>query len=332
MADTILRVDAQAAGARLDVYVTQQLRSTGLSRAETQRLIAERLITVNGCEAKPSIRLKPDDRIEVRSLPAREISLAAEDLPLDTLYEDSHLIVVNKPAGMMVHPAGRTTRGTLVNALLYHCPDLPGIGGEKRPGIVHRLDKDTSGVMVVAKTGLAFQRLARQFKEREVEKEYVALVWGKLPADAGVIDVAIGRHRSDRKRMSGRYAQAKRREAWTEWKVQAVYKLEAGDLSPGRITLLRLKPRTGRTHQLRVHLADLGFPIVGDKIYGHKRKERAKSGCAVERALQEFPRQALHAECLGFVHPITQKRVTFHAPLPGDMKELIEDLAQRAGG
>jgi 23S rRNA pseudouridine1911/1915/1917 synthase len=234
--------------------------------------------------------------------------------------------VINKPAGMMVHPAGGRTSGTLVNALLYRCPDLSGIGGERRPGIVHRLDKETSGVMVVAKSAAAFRHLARQFKERQVEKEYVALVWGKLPSVSGTIDRPIGRHRSDRKRMSSRYAQAKKREAITAWSVEKSFKLDTGAVAPLWVSLLRLKPKTGRTHQLRVHLADLGFPILGDKVYGQRRMERARKSAA-SALLTACPRQLLHAAKLSFVHPTTSEVMRFRAPLPTDMEELISLLA-----
>jgi 23S rRNA pseudouridine1911/1915/1917 synthase len=259
----------------------------------------------------------------------RDSSVVPENLPLDILYEDRDCIVLNKPAGLLVHPVGRRVTGTLVNALLYHCPDLDGIGGERRPGIVHRLDKETSGSMVVAKTTIAFQGLARQFKERQVEKEYIALVWGKLPEAAGTIDRPVGRHRSDRKRMSSRYTLVKRRQAVTEWQVEKLFKLHADSSSPIWISLLRMKPRTGRTHQLRVHLADFGFPIVGDKLYGHKRhvhERRSTTGSL----LAAFPRQALHAEKLGFIHPIIEQQMVFRASIPNDMRQLLNFLGERA--
>jgi 23S rRNA pseudouridine1911/1915/1917 synthase len=249
----------------------------------------------------------------------------AEKTPLDILYEDEHCIVINKTAGTMVHPAAGQLTGTLVNALLYHCPDLAGIGGERRPGIVHRLDKDTSGVMVVAKSISSFQRLARQFKERQVEKEYVALVWGKFAADTGVIDRPIGRHRSDRKKMSSRYSLANRREAVTEWRVEKLFKIDGGAPSNAWVSWLRLNPKTGRTHQLRVHLADLGFPIVGDKVYGHKNKDHGRK-LVCGSPLQTFPRQALHAEGLSFFHPARGTPITLRAPLPQDMQDLLKFL------
>jgi 23S rRNA pseudouridine1911/1915/1917 synthase len=327
MPDTILTVDAESAGLRLDLYLVQRFSSEGFSRAAAQRLIFAEQVTVNGCQAKASTRLKPHDLIQLRLLPPRDSSVRPENIPLEILYEDAHCIVINKAAGIMVHPATGKATGTLVNALLHHCPDLDGIGGERRPGIVHRLDKETSGVMIVAKTQAAFQGLARQFKERRIQKEYVALVWGKLPSSAGVIDRPIGRHRSDRKRMSSRYSQAKSREAVTEWQVEKSFKITASTSASLWVTLLRLKPRTGRTHQLRVHSADFGFPIVGDKIYARGRRNQEQKNDSVFSA---FPRQALHAEKLTFVHPGDGKLMAFHAPLPHDMQDLLQFLEDRS--
>jgi 23S rRNA pseudouridine1911/1915/1917 synthase len=329
MPDKILTVDAGAAGLRLDLYLAKRFSSEGISRAEAQRLIDEGLVTVNGRGGKAAIRLKADDTISLASLPVRDTAVRPENLPLEILYEDANCIVINKAAGMMVHPATGTATGTLVNALLHHCPDLHGIGGERRPGIVHRLDKDTSGLMVVAKTPLAFQRLARQFKERRIQKEYVAFVRGKLPTASGTIDRPIGRHRSDRKRMSSRYSLAKSRQAATEWQLEKLFNLSAAPALSLWVSLLRLKPRTGRTHQLRVHLADFGFPIVGDKIYGHRIRAPERNSAAGS-LLDVFPRQALHAERLTFVHPANEKLMAFRAPLPPDMQELLKFLAEHA--
>jgi 23S rRNA pseudouridine1911/1915/1917 synthase len=326
MEDKVVTVDGAAAGLRLDLFLARRSssdgRPDGLSRAEIQRLICEGRVSVNGRRTKASVRLKPNDTIRIQTLPLRDTSLLPENIPLDILYEDEHCIVINKAAGMMVHPATGRYTGTLVNALLHHCPDLGGIGGERRPGIVHRLDKDTSGVMVVAKTQNAFQRLGRQFKDRQVQKEYLALVWGKMSADCGVIDRPIGRHRSDRKRMSSRYPLPKRREAITQWQVEKLFK---SGTSATWVSLLRLKPKTGRTHQLRVHLADLGHPIVGDRIYGHKRKGDARKNL-YGKVLDAFPRHALHAEKLSFFHPGNQTYMTFRAPLPQDMQDLLNML------
>lgn len=329
MEERVVTVDGAAAGLRLDLFLARRFnsagRSDGISRAEVQRLISDGRVLVNGRQAKASARLKPNDTIRIQSLPLRDSSLLPENIPLDILYEDEHCIVVNKAAGMIVHPATGRFTGTLVNALLHHCPDLGGIGGERRPGIVHRLDKDTSGVIVAAKTQKAFHRLARQFKDRQVQKEYLALVWGKMPGDSGVIDRRIGRHRSDRKRMSSRHTLAKSREAITQWQVEKLFATSAGTASINWVSLLRLKPKTGRTHQLRVHLADLGFPIVGDSIYGHKRKNREHRNLSGSM-LDTFPRQALHAEKLSFLHPGSERPMACSAPLPPDMRELLRTL------
>jgi 23S rRNA pseudouridine1911/1915/1917 synthase len=320
-------VDQGAAGIRLDVYLTRNLAGAerpagGFSRAEIQRLIVAGQVTFNGAPAKASARLKIGDCLEVRAQPRRESTFKAEALPLDIIYEDSDLIAINKAPGMVVHPAAGRPEGTLVNALLHHCPGLEGIGGERRPGIVHRLDKDTSGVMVVAKTNSAFHSLAAQFKNRTARKEYVALVLGNLSAERGVIDRPIGRHRSDRKRMSSLYFLNKSREARTEWNVEERFALLLEGKARQWLTLLRLRPRTGRTHQIRVHLADLGYPVVGDRVYGRKRRtSAAPAQCDAEVA--RFPRQALHAERLIVKHPRSGQSIDFFAPLPDDLRDLL---------
>ena len=321
-----LAIDAKSAGVRLDVYLARQLAASearpGFSRAEIQRLILEGQITLNDVTTKPSVRLRAKDSVVIRCLPARETDLQAQALPLDILHEDADYLVINKAPGMVVHPAAGQPSGTLVNALLHHCPDLAGIGGERRPGIVHRLDKETSGVMVVAKNMFAFQKLAAQFKNRSIGKEYVALAWGDVKHDEGRIDRPIGRHRSDRKRMSSVHFISKSRQAQTEWCVEERFQLNDGN---GALTLLRLRPRTGRTHQLRVHLADMGHPIVGDKIYGHGRKTAGRAG-AVDPIVAGFPRQALHAERLSFNGVRSGERLEFVAPLADDIKVLLRYL------
>ena len=327
MADTVLIVDADLAGLRLDSYLTKQLSANGVSRAEAQRLIREGQVSVNGHHAKAARRLKPGDVVRLQNLPLRDSLITPEDLSLEILFEDEHCIVLNKAPGILVHPATSQVTGTLVNALLYHCPDLVGIGGERRPGIVHRLDKETSGIMVVAKTTAALQGLARQFRERQVQKEYVAIVWGKLPSRVGIIDIPVGRHRSDRRRMSSRYSLPKTREAVTEWEVENVFNLAGSCSSVPWVSLVKLRPKTGRTHQLRVHLADLGFPIVGDKIYGHKRGDRGRSRSS-NLELHTFPRHALHAQRLAFVHPATERLMDFRVPLPQDMHHLVKLLGE----
>jgi 23S rRNA pseudouridine1911/1915/1917 synthase len=324
-----LVIDGRSAGMRLDLYLTRHLSAetpwSGLSRGAIQKLIAEGKIALNGIPAKASTRVKFNDRVTIRPLLPRESRLRAEELPLEILYEDPDCIVISKASGIVVHPAAGQVTGTLVNALLHHCPELDGIGGERRPGIVHRLDKDTSGVMIIAKNGMALQNLVAQFKNRTVQKEYVALVWGKVEPEKGIIDRPIGRHRSDRKRMSSVHFLHKRREAVTEWRVKERFALDAVAGNRRWVTLLSLRPRTGRTHQIRVHLADLGYPLVGDKVYGRKRK-RAMAKAPVVPALDEFPRQALHAEKLVVDHVRTGQRMDFCAPLPKDLQDLLRFL------
>jgi 23S rRNA pseudouridine1911/1915/1917 synthase len=329
-----LHIDPSSAGLRLDLYLTRHLvlddsAASKPTRSEIQRLIGAGQIRLNGVTTKPSARLKAHDQVDVQALPPRETALRAEALPLEILFEDADCIVVNKAPGVVVHPAAGVATGTLVNALLHHCPQLAGIGGERRPGIVHRLDKDTSGVMIVAKNAVTFQRLVGQFRSRSVDKEYVALVWGKVAADKGVIDRAIGRHRADRKKMSSLHALDQKREAVTEWRVVQRFALPAGASSLRWLTLLRLKPRTGRTHQLRVHLADLGFPLVGDRLYGRKRNASGEKSVP-DSVIDGFPRQALHAEKLALDVAREGQRVEFIAPLPGDLSSLLEYVQTQA--
>jgi 23S rRNA pseudouridine1911/1915/1917 synthase len=325
-----LSIDKNFAGMRLDVFLAGRFAEAGpesaLSRAEIQRLIAKGQVTLNGAMTKSSTRVKTNDRIDIRSFPARESSLKPEELPLEILYEDGDCLVINKAPGMVVHPAAGRTNGTLVNALLHHCADLAGIGGERRPGIVHRLDKDTSGVMIVAKNMLAFQQLVGQFKYRQVRKEYLALAWGRVVPAEGCIDRPIGRHRSNRKRMSSLHVLNKSRPALTEWQVLEYFFTDR-QKSLGAVSFVRLLPRTGRTHQLRVHLADLGFPLIGDKVYGHRRPSSDwRSGN--HSLLEGFPRQALHAEKLAIDHVRTGKRMEFYAPLAADLEALLNTLRQ----
>lgn len=326
--------DQKHLGMRLDLFLTHHFPGAWeieeRSRSAMQRMIAGGQITLNGHRAKPGTRLKLSDLIEIHSVPLRDSSLDPEPLPLDILYEDEDCIVVNKAPGMVVHPVLGKQSGTLVNALLYHCRNLQGIGGERRPGIVHRLDKDTSGVMVIAKHEPAFHKIAQQFKDRRVHKEYLALVWGELDKERGVIVRPIGRHRGDRKRMSSIYSLPRTREAITEWHVEESFKVGLRENRFSSITLLRLHPRTGRTHQIRVHLADQGYPVLGDRIYGPKRHWLSKNP-AEGAGLIDFPRQALHAERLGFSHPRTGVALEFHAPLPLDMQQLLDCLRQSKG-
>ena len=319
-----MRVDEEAAGMRLDLFVTRHFpaaHNAALSRSGIQKLIGSGHITVNSQKTKPGARLKRNDLVQIREFAPRQTTLQPEALPLEILFEDEDCIVVNKAPGVVVHPAAGRYHGTLVNALLHHCTGLTGIGGEQRPGIVHRLDKDTSGAMIIAKNDFAFHHLAHQFKSRTVQKEYVALVWGKLVSNKGIIDRPIGRHRSDRKRMSSMRVVGKQREALTAWKVERVYRIDDPPGGAFWVSWLRVKPRTGRTHQIRVHLADQGHPVVGDKVYGHR-----KSGGSGYRANLQVARQVLHAEKITFTHPRSGASMTWTAPLPPDISGLLQQL------
>lgn len=327
-------VDKEHVGMRLDLFLTRNFpppsETEGLSRSGIQKMIAGGQVKLNGQKTKPGVRLKCSDQIEIQWSPPQATALVPEALPLDILYEDDDCIVVNKAPGMVVHPAAGRRRGTLVHALLHHCPNLQGIGGERRPGIVHRLDKDTSGVMVIAKNDQAFHGIALQFKERRVDKEYLALVWGRMDKEKGMMDRPIGRHRGDRKKMSSIYALSRSREAKTEWRVEESFAVGPFGNRLYWVTLLRVKPLSGRTHQIRVHLADEGYPVVGDRIYARKRHALGRDDQEVT-SLTDFPRQALHAERLGFCHPRTGRSLQFCAPLATDMRRLLDFLREQCG-
>ncbi len=287
---------------RIDLYLTQ--KEIYPSRSQIRNLITQGKIRVNNNPVKPSYILKNGDVIDLALPENKELKIKAEAIPLDIIYEDEYLVVVNKPADMIVHPAGKIRSGTLVNALLYHCQDsLSGIGGVIRPGIVHRLDKNTSGLMVVAKNDFAHLDLSRQIKDHQVTKKYITLVQGNMKDDSGIIDAPIGRSLKNRKKMA--VTEGKSREAITHFKVLKRF---------SGYTLVEATLRTGRTHQIRVHLAFIGYPIVGDQLYGRRRQ-----GLNIHR-------QALHSYVLGFVHPASKKYMEFSAPLPKDMQELIDYL------
>ena len=311
---TITSIDAHE---RLDRFLSRHLLTH--SRAYLQQLIAQGQILLNGRATKSGYRLRDGDCIAV-TLPAPQPSgILPELIPLEVLYEDPHLLVIDKPAGMVVHPSPGNSSGTLVNALLAHCPRLSGIGGVERPGIVHRLDKDTSGVMVVAKDDVTHRGLARQFAERQVTKRYVAVVRGAMQDAEGVIEAPIGRHPVERQKMSTHTRVG--REAVTAFRVSERL---------GLYTLVELRPRTGRTHQIRVHMAAIGHPLLGDPVYG--RSGKGLVGSAIMRQLTWFKRQALHAWVLGFRHPVMGDYIECRAPWPDDFERLLAILRQRPDG
>jgi 23S rRNA pseudouridine1911/1915/1917 synthase len=306
----VVEVPPGAAGQRLDRFLATVPELGTRSRAKS--LIDRGLVCVDGTPRKSAHVLRAGQRIAVAVPPPEPAGVAAEPLPLVVLYEDAHLLAIDKPPGMVVHPAPGARRGTVVNALLHRLGALEGVGDPERPGIVHRLDRDTSGVLLVARTPQALAGLARQFHDRTLSKRYVAVVHGVVRAAGGVIDQAIGRHPRERKRMSLR---ARRGRA-------AVTRYEVVERFRGA-TLLRLAPETGRTHQLRVHLAGLGHPIVADRLYGGGG--RCTAGVAAA-ALGACPRQALHAESIAFAHPVTGVPVAVRSPLPADLESLLDAL------
>ena len=290
-------VEAEGAGQRIDRFLSGE--DTGLSRSALQGLVAEGHVLCNGKAPAKSLKLKAGDIILLEIPDAKPIEAVPQEIPLDIIYEDAHLLVVNKPKGMVVHPAPGNPDGTLVNALLWHCKgSLSGIGGEIRPGIVHRIDKDTSGLLLVAKNDQSQLALSRQLQERQMEKHYRALVEGNLREDSGRIDQPIARSKKDRKKMA---IDPEGRPSITDWTV----------LARGRnVTLLDVHILTGRTHQIRVHMKSIGHPVCGDPIYGSGRGAKV-------------PRLMLHAYTLSFTHPRTGERMTFTAPLP---EEFVQGL------
>lgn len=305
---------AAHAGMRLDAFVAAEI--PGLSRSQVRRLIDLGLVAAGGRPAKAAKKVSEGDEISVEVPPPTEPGAAPEDIPLEIIYEDSDIVVVAKPAGMVVHPAAGHPGGTLVNALLAHCGDLSGIGGELRAGIVHRLDRGTSGCIVAAKNDLAHRSLSAQFKARTVGKTYLALVFGSMRQASGSFDKPIGRSRSDRKRMSSRTAKGK--SSLTQWRV-------ARDLC-GQLSWIEIALRTGRMHQIRVHFSEAGHPLVGDAVYGGARRAAKFTAGRVRELVEAFPRPALHAWKLSIDHPRSGKRMEFVAELPKDIEALLEDL------
>jgi len=321
-----LIVSPEDSGQRLDQYLAAQISE--VSRARLQQLIEKGEVLVNGTAAKASLRLKGDEQITITGPPqAPPLRAIAEEIPLDIVYEDDDLAVVNKPAGMMVHAGAGATddarnRGTLVNALLHHFKALSGVGGELRPGIVHRLDRATSGLMVVAKNDAAHRQLAKQFSGREVHKTYIALVHGWPKRERGTIQSAISRHTQKRTRMTTRGFGG--RDAVTHYVVTRKI-----DSPYGKFALLEVKIETGRTHQIRVHVSSLGHPVVGDSLYGAPGEIRSQSNkrrAAGMPATLTLERNFLHSGMLEFAHPRTKELVKFSRPLPRELETLLASL------
>ena len=297
-----LPINEELKGTRLDKALSDYL--DGVSRSSLQKLIKEGYVTVNDRPEKASFKLNVQDRVMV-TLPDEEpVDILPEDIPLDILYEDPELLVVNKPKGMVVHPSAGHSSGTLVNALLYHCSgQLSGINGVQRPGIVHRIDKDTTGALVVCKTDLAHQSLAAQLKEHSITRRYRAVVHHNIREDEGTVDAPIGRHPVDRKKMAVNYRNGKR--AVTHYRVLERF---------GDYTYIECRLETGRTHQIRVHMSHIGHPLLGDEIYGPAKCPFRLQG------------QCLHAMVLGFLHPVTGEYLEFTAPLPEYFEQLLRKL------
>jgi 23S rRNA pseudouridine1911/1915/1917 synthase len=330
-------VTPEDSGKRLDQYLAGML---DVSRARIQQLISEQKVLVNDVFAKASLKLRGGERISVVGKAERPpLRAIAEEIPLDIVYEDDDLAIINKPAGMMVHAGAGATedqrnRGTLVNALLHHFASLSGVGGEMRPGIVHRLDKETSGLIVVAKNDDAHRKLAAQFSQREVKKKYIALVHGWVKKDSGTISASISRDRVRRTRMTTRHSGG--REAVSHYNV--VRRL---DTAFGKFTLVEVKIDTGRTHQIRVHMASLGHPVVGDALYGAAREMRAGgAGGEQSAAAISLPRNFLHAAELELAQPRTGAKISLKSPLPAELQSFLamlesgvaSDILSGAGG
>lgn len=298
------QVSEENKGERIDVFLAREMKD--LSRSNVQRLVEKGQVTVNDKVVKTNYKLKGSEQIVVNIPKPESLELMAEDIPLDVVYEDDDIIVINKARGMVVHPATGNYSGTLVNALLEHCNDLSGINGVARPGIVHRLDKDTSGVMIAAKTDRAHISLAEQIKEHTAHRRYLTLVHGNIKEEQGVIKGPIGRHPSDRKKMAVTFVNSK--EAITKFRVLERF---------GAYTFVECRLLTGRTHQIRVHMAYIGHPVVGDPKYGPERGHFSIAG------------QALHSTELTIKHPVTEETMVFSAPLPEDMEQILTTLKKK---
>jgi len=308
MAGIELTVQVTESGERLDTFLA---RKTGITRSQIQKIITGGDVLVCGETVSGHYKIKGGDLIVLKIPEKGQEALIPEKLPVEILYRDRYVVVVNKPAGMVVYPAAGHSRGTLMNALAYHCDRLASTGGPLRPGVVHRLDKDTSGALVVALDDIAYHKLLEQFRSRLIQRRYIALVCGDFREPEGEIVFPIGRSQSDRKRMSTRVRRGK--EALTQWKVLRRY---------GHATLIEARLGTGRTHQIRVHFSSIGHPLLGDRLYG--RKTAIEAG----KRMISVPRQMLHAAMLGFTHPISYEYMEFTCPMPEDMEKILGTLSE----
>ena len=289
---------------RLDIFLSERINN--LTRSQVQGFIEEKKVKVNGVARKSSYNLKSGEKVEIEYELTRPPKIKPENVPVDVLYSDDHIAIIDKPSGMVVHPGAGKSHHTLVSSLLYRFPDLKEVGPEERPGIVHRLDKETSGLMVVARNLKAYEQLQQQFRKREVEKTYLGLIRGRMSEKKGKISWSIGRHVKHGERISVKTK--KPREAETHYSVQKEYE---------EYSLLEIKPLTGRTHQIRVHMAASGHPLAGDTRYGHRKSKPS------------FPRLFLHAFCLSFIHPETKEKVEFSSPLPQELKKSLDKLEEK---
>ena len=303
---------------RLDVFLTNHVENA--TRNKVQRAIQGGTVLVDGAQVKPSHKVSPGEVIHITLPKPPPQKALPEGIPIEIVYEDNDLLVVNKPAGMVTHPAYGNYTGTLVNALLFHCRNLSSVNDSTRPGIVHRLDKDTSGLMVVAKTDLSHAALAKQFAERSIQREYWAIVWGTFKRKQGTIETLLGRSKSDRKKMA---VTVEGKQAITEYAVLQQFPY---------LSLVKLRLRTGRTHQIRVHLAHINHPVFGDPTYNGRHlvagPGTAKQKNEVQALLKMISRQALHAKTIGFIHPVTRKFLFFDSGLPDDMTAIMGCLGK----
>jgi len=301
---------------RIDIYLTHQIQNA--TRNKVRAAIDAGFVLVNDKQVKASHLIAPGENIEITLPHPPRPEARPEEIPLSIVYEDDQLLIVNKPAGMVTHPAYGNYTGTLVNALLHHCNSLSSLNTELRPGIVHRLDKDTTGLMVVAKNDVAHHLLAKQFSRRTISREYWAIVWGTFKEEKGTIEANLGRSKRDRKKVA---VTADGKHAVTEYKVLRTYDF---------LSLIRLKLRTGRTHQIRVHLAHIGHPVFGDPTYGGRSPQwgglDAKKSQHAQNLLKLINRQALHAKTIGFIHPSTKAEVSFDSDLPEDMQVILDKI------